>query len=359
MNHYQFLPLIKKLAISYPHINILVTTGTVSAANIIKNKLPKQVIHQYVCVDLYQSVNRFISHWQPNLSIITESELWPNLITITAKQCPMILLNARISDRSFRRWSIFSSLAKCMLSKFVLCLPQGKLDAERLAHLGATNICYIGNLKFSSPPLPVEAESLSHLHPYLKSKIVLVAASTHKNEEEQIGRLHLQLKTKVPNLLTIIAPRHINRSAEISEQLLNMGCDVKQRSKDEVITADTDIYLADTMGELGIFYSLADIAFIGGSIIAQGGHNPIEAAHFNCAIITGPFTFNFKEIIQEFLKRDAIICCKNKEDMLLKLEYLLLNTEDRINLASNAHKFVTEANDILDKIVDLLKAHFK
>jgi 3-deoxy-D-manno-octulosonic-acid transferase len=346
------IPLLKKLDQDFEEVTILVTTGTVTSANLIKSKLPAGIIHQYIPIDARCSVKKFINHWQPNLAIFTESELWPNLIDITSKTCPMILLNARISDNSFKNWSILSSLANSMLNKFSLLLPQSRIDQERLEALGANNICFLGNLKYSSPPLPVSEEQLEILKAMIGQRKILVAASTHKNEEEQFARIHLELKKYFPSLLTIIVPRHTTRSIEIESSFKEVGVNYSVRSDNGIITDQTDIYLADTMGELGMFYSLADIAFIGGSLIPQGGHNPIEAAHFNCAIIMGEFIFNFREITNEFISHNAMIVTKGEEELISTLKRLLKNDEERLLIANNARNFVSEANNILDQVVE-------
>jgi 3-deoxy-D-manno-octulosonic-acid transferase len=346
------IPIVNKITKSYPDITILITTTTVTSASILKTKLPISVIHQYMPIDVPFVVKRFLNYWQPNLAIFIESELWPNIITSTAKICPLVLLNARISKRSFKKWLYVRSFVSQLLSQFSLILPQGFVDKERLTKLGATKLAYIGNLKYTSPPLLVDQDLLQELKTTIINRKIIVASSTHKNEEELITLMHLQLRKKFPDLLTIIAPRHTNRSSEIANKLKTLGANYSIRSEHGIISAKTDIYIADTLGELGVFYSLADVVFVGGSLIPQGGHNPIEPAYFDCAILMGPFVFNFNEIIQEFIKNKAIIITKDHQDLLKQVEFLFNNVEKMHEYASAAKKFVSSSHNILDTTVE-------
>jgi 3-deoxy-D-manno-octulosonic-acid transferase len=303
-------------------------------------------------IDVPFVVKRFLNYWQPNLAIFIESELWPNIITATSKICPLVLLNARISKRSFKKWLYVRSFVRDILSKFSLILPQGFVDKERLNKLGATKLAYIGNLKYTSPPLIVAQDLLQEFKTTLSNRKVLVASSTHKNEEELIALMHLELRKKFPSLLTIIVPRHTSRSTEIASKLKTLGTNYSVRSNNDVISAKTDIYVADTLGELGVFYSLADVVFVGGSLIPQGGHNPIEPAYFDCAILMGPFVFNFNEIVQEFIKHKAIIITKDHQDLAKEIEMLFNNPEKMQEYATAAKKFVSASHNILDTTVE-------
>jgi 3-deoxy-D-manno-octulosonic-acid transferase len=353
------VPVIDKINQTYPDITILVTTTTVTAANILKNKLPASVIHQYMPIDISFIAQRFINYWRPNLAIFTESELWPNLINATSKICPMILLNARMSDRSFKKWSWVKSLSCQMLEKFAIILPQGYVDKERLSKLGAKNLYYIGNLKYASPPLPVDQHLYEELKEMIGNRKVFVASSTHKNEEETLAKIHVGLRKSFPDLLTIIAPRHTTRSLEIGSKLEQIGVNYSVRSDKGVINEKTDIYLADTMGELGVFYKMADIVFIGGSLIPQGGHNPIEPAYLDCVIMMGPFTFNFKEIVGEFKSKNAICLSKDEVELEQNIKYLFENPAILKEYAAASKKLVTEAHNILDLTVDKVMSYLE
>jgi 3-deoxy-D-manno-octulosonic-acid transferase len=353
------VPVIDKINQTYPDINILVTTTTVTAANILKNKLPSTVIHQYMPIDVSFVVERFVNYWRPNLAIFTESELWPNLINATSKICPMILLNAKMSDRSFKKWSWARSLAKQILEKFSIILPQGYVDKERLSKLGAKNLYYIGNLKYASPPLSIDQNLYEELKEMIGQRRVLVASSTHKNEEETLAKIHVGLRKLFPDLLTIIAPRHTTRSLEIGSKLEQIGANYSVRSDKGVINEKTDIYLADTMGELGVFYKMADIVFIGGSLIPQGGHNPIEAAYLDCVILMGPFTFNFKEIVHEFSSKNAICLSKDEYELEQNIKYFFENPDILKEYAAASKKLVTEAHNILDLTVEKIISYLE
>lgn len=353
------VPVIDKINQIHPDIHILITTTTVTAANLLKNKLPPNVIHQYAPIDISFVVKRFINYWRPNLAIFTESELWPNLINTASRSCPMILLNARISDRSFKKWHFVKYLAKSLLDKFVIILPQGQVDKERLSKLGANNLCYIGNLKYASPPLSIDHYTYEELKKMIGQRRILVASSTHKNEEEMLARIHLELRKSFHDLLTIIVPRHTTRSLEICAKLEQIGLNYSVRSDKGVINDKTDIYLADTMGELGVFYKIADLVFVGGSLIPQGGHNPIEAAYLDCAILMGPFTFNFREIVNEFKSKNAICLSKNEIELKENIKHLFENTTILKEYANAAQKIVTESHNILDLTVEKIISYLE
>ncbi|TAN63555.1 MAG: 3-deoxy-D-manno-octulosonic acid transferase, partial [Magnetospirillum sp.] len=280
------LPLVEKLSARH---TVLLTTGTVTSARMMAGRLPANAIHQFVPVDRAPWVRRFLDHWKPDLALWLESELWPNLIAETAdRDIPMALINGRVSDKSFANWRRFSGLARRLLGVFDLCLGQTEEDSRRLHVLGAKRVATPGNLKFATPQLPVEPEELRRLERTHLSRPSWIAASTHAGEEMMAGRIHLALKPRHQDLLTLIAPRHTERGDDIAFELREMGLTVAQRSKQEEVTPETDIHLADTMGEMGLFYRLTSIAFMGKSILSAGGQNPIEPAKLGLAVLMGP-----------------------------------------------------------------------
>lgn len=318
------LPMMHAILESDKSIHLLLTTGTVSSANLIENRLPDRAFHQYVPVDIYPFIKRFLAHWRPDMAIWVESELWPNLIVQTSQYCPIILINARMSDTSYQRWQHGWRLpiAKKMLSCFALTLPQNKDYGEKFTNLGAKNVKFVGNLKFDSPSLPSSPKEMGDLVNTIGQRKLWVAASTHPGEEEIIIEIHQQLKERYTDLLTIIIPRHAKRGKEILA-LISDQSHAKLRSSKQMIDEKTNIYIADTMGELGIFYRLASIVFIGGSLVEHGGQNPLEAARLECAILFGPHMFNFSEVAKELIDAKASIQIADKVELMKTMDMLL------------------------------------
>lgn len=347
------IPLINKLATTN-NFNLILTTTTITSQKISKQRLHKNIIHQFAPLDKITYVNNFLNFFKPDLAIWVESELWPNMIEQTHKRkIPMILLNARISDKNYFKRSLYKLFAKPLLNKFSLILPQEKKDLLRIKKLTNNHdkIKYLGNLKLASPLLPYNQQELTNLQTKLASRTIFLAASTHLGEEEIIADIHNKLRQTHHNLLTIIVPRHPHRGTEISESLtINKKLSVATRSNNAPITQKTDIYLADTIGELGLFYRLANLALIAGSLVKIGGHNPIEAVQLDCAIITGPFIYNFSDLYKDLLINKAIIISKNQKDLIRNIDNLLLNPnllKDQIN---HAKKYMLGKNNILEKI---------
>ncbi|MDA0782270.1 MAG: 3-deoxy-D-manno-octulosonic acid transferase [Rickettsiales bacterium] len=353
------LPIIKKLSDSNEDTNFLLTTGTTTSAKLIESRLPDKAFHQFVPVDMPLAVRRFLKHWKPDLALWVESELWPNLVTQTGKKCKMILVNGRISDNSYRKWLRYKSLGQQILRCFTLTLPQSKLDAERFEALGAGNVKYFGNIKFDAPALPSDSQKMGELVSQVGERPVWLASSTHENEEVIIANIHKELKEENPNLLTIIAPRHPKRMAEIVKDIKETGLNIAVRSKEEPIEEETDIYIADTLGELGIFYRLVSIVFIGGSLVDKGGQNPLEAARLDCTIIYGPYMDNFKEIKHELEEAEAVICVNNKSDLKNTIEELIKDHERQDELAKSARKLVDEKAGVLDSYVKEINTYLE
>ncbi len=280
---------------------LLVTTGTVTSARLMAERLPPDAIHQFIPVDRLLWVRRFLDHWRPDLALWTESEFWPNLLTETAaRRIPLVLLNGRISERSFRRWLGMPQFIGKLLSGFVLALGQTEEDARRLAALGASRTACLGNLKFAGPPLPADGQALADLNAELRGRPRWLAASTHAGEEALAARVHQALK--IPGLITIIVPRHANRGAEISAELKAMGLQPSRRSLGQPIG---DLYIADTMGELGLFYRAAPLVLMGKSLIGQGGQNPLEPARLGASVLFGPHMGNFADIAARMTRAGA------------------------------------------------------
>ncbi|MDA0239114.1 MAG: 3-deoxy-D-manno-octulosonic acid transferase [Proteobacteria bacterium] len=294
------LPLIETLLKDRPSMTVLVTTGTVSSAKLMGERLPDRAFHQYVPVDRVAYARRFLDHWHPDLALWAESEFWPNLISeCHARGVPMVLVNGRISTKSYAGWQKARGVIAELLKDFALCFGQTQLDADRLKNLGAVQPLCVGNLKFAVPPLPVDDSQLQRLSETLADRPRWLAASTHPGEEEIIADVHRRLAKVSPNLVTLIAPRHPGRGDDIAALLRERGFSVAQRTKDQPLTPDVEIYVADTLGELGLFYRLVDIAFIGKSFVPLGGQNPLEALRLDCAVLHGPHMDNFRLIAEQ------------------------------------------------------------
>jgi 3-deoxy-D-manno-octulosonic-acid transferase len=289
------LPLIEKL--TRDGRQVLITTGTVTSAAILGERLPAGAFHQYVPIDAPQFMRRFIAHWRPDIVLIAESELWPNFIVEAERAgAPIILVNARLSERSFQRWSRLSSFIGALLARVDLCLAQSQDDGARFALLGAPNVRFGGNLKYDAPPPPADRQELATLSGRISGRQVWIAASTHEGEEAMIGEAHRILAQTFPDLLTLIAPRHPKRGARISAQLQESGLECALRSSGALPGPQTSVYVCDTIGELGLFYRLAGVVFVGRSFAPGGGQNPIEPARLASAILHGPHVANFADV---------------------------------------------------------------
>jgi 3-deoxy-D-manno-octulosonic-acid transferase len=287
------LPLIESIAAR--DINMLVTTGTVTSSGLAEQRLPRGVLHQFMPLDVPLYVRRFLDHWKPDLALFVESDLWPNVVIETSRRdVPMVLVNGRLSENSFRRWNRLPTAIVNLLERFDLCLARTPADGERLSGLGAANVITTGNLKLDVPAPPANSEKLKSLELAIGRRPIMAAASTHAGEEELMIAAHQRLRANFPGLLTMIAPRHPERGPEIAAAAGTLS--VALRSRGELPKRTTEIYVADTLGELGLLYRMAPVVFVGGSLIKHGGQNPIEAAKLGAAVLHGPHVWNFSEI---------------------------------------------------------------
>jgi 3-deoxy-D-manno-octulosonic-acid transferase len=287
------LPLIDAL-LTKPGRSVLMTSGTVASAEMMAGRLPSGAFHQFSPVDTPAAVARFLDHWRPDIGLFVDSEIWPNiLIAAEKKGTRLAIVNGRMSEKSFGGWQRAKSMAASLLGLFDIALVQDNETAERLKGLGARAIEVTGSLKADSPPLPADAKALEELRRAVRTRPVFLATNTHPGEDEIILGVHDSLRRKFPSLLTIIAPRHAERGSDIAA--LAAPRTHVLRSQAQMPDATTEIYIADTMGELGALYRLAPFAFIGKSLGAQGGQNPLEPARLGVAVLAGPYTDNFRE----------------------------------------------------------------
>lgn len=352
------LPLIQKLLEKYQDAHVMVTTGTVTSADIMKKRLPERAFHQYIPLDNPLFTSRFIKYWHPDVVLWFESDFWPAMLSsIKRKNIPLILINGRISNKSFKRWQQFDFISKELLGCFTFCLGQSEEDAYRLKALGAKESGCLGNLKYAALPLPIDQAKKKDILEQIGDRPFWLVSSTHHDEEFKIGRFIKKLQDIKPNLLTMIAPRHPHRGAEIQEKLSSeYGLNVALRSKGEKITKETDVYIADTIGELGIWYNIADLVFIGGSLIPHGGQNFIEPCRDRAAVVVGPHMFSFTDAINRAKKADAIIQVNDVIDLEEELVKLISNNELREAKASLAYNWATGEAKVLDGILDKVQS---
>ena len=311
------IPLLEKFEKDKKISQILITSNTLSSSKIISNIKLKKIIHQFFPIDVKFISNSFLNYWKPSAAFFIDSEIWPNMIlNLKRKQIPIILINGRITRKSFLRWNFFNKFSKSIFEKFDLCFSANIETQNFLAKLGAKKVLNMGNLKFSQS----EKENIDeekNFGKFVKSKKIWCASSTHFNEEEVCGLVHKELKKRYKNLLTIIIPRHIDRSTSIKDSLQSLGLKVHVHEPKMKIKKDTDIYIVNTYGKTKSFYYYCKNVFLGGSIIDHGGQNPLEAARFGCNILHGPNVSNFREIY-EFLNKNKISKKINGKRMMLE-----------------------------------------
>ena len=336
-------------------LHILVTTGTITSAKIMSDRLPARSFHQFVPVDRIGWVRRFLDHWDPDFAIWVESEFWPNLIHETAdRNIPIALVNGRISRKSVANWHQAPGFIRGVLSCFQLCLTQTEEEASRFKGLGATRVICHGNLKYSAEPLPVDEVEWDRMSAEIFGRPVWLAASTHPGEEDLAAEAHLKIKTAHPDLLTIIIPRHPNRGPEVAAMLTARGLKVGLRSMGAPIDSNHEIYVANTLGELGLFYRLASIAFIGGSMFDHGGHNPLEAAQLDCTILHGPDMANFRTVAIELKAAHGAVEVTGSAALAEAVAWLLKTPEEAAKIAKSAAEVAAKNYAVVDQVMESL-----
>lgn len=353
------LPLINKILETYPDSHVMVTTGTVTSADVMQKRLPERAFHQFIPIDNPIFTTRFVKYWHPDVALWFESEFWPAVLTsIKRKNIPLILINGRISNKTFKRWQQFDFICKELLSCFSMCLGQSEEDAYRLRVLGAKETTCLGNLKYAGLPLPVDENNKKEILKQIGDRKLWIASSTHDDEEMRIAKVHKRLKEKYSDLLTIIVPRHPNRGQEIADGIKDLELSTALRSKGEKINKNTDIYIADTIGEVGLWYDIAKIVFIGGSLIPHGGQNFIEPSRVRDAVIVGPHMHNFSDAMSRAKKADAVMQISDTLELQELLEQLFDNDQLLDAKCSLAYNWATSETKVLDGIVDKIKTYF-
>jgi 3-deoxy-D-manno-octulosonic-acid transferase len=330
----------------------------VTSAAIVARRFPPDIIHQYVPYDSPRFVARFLDHWRPSLALFIESDLWPNLIlSSAARRLPMVLINGRMSHRSFPRWRRVSATISALLGLFDACLAQSEVDAARFVALGSRNVVTTGNLKLDVPAPPADPAKLERFMSATRGRPIIVAASTHPGEEEMLLKAHRTLKGLFPSLLTVIVPRHPDRGPAIARMIAASGLKAGLRSLDDVPTAATDVYVADTLGELGLFYRLGGIVFMGGSLVEHGGQNPIEAVKLGASIVHGPHVFNFSDVYEALDGAGGARRADTQEALVKQLGQLLADPAALDSQIRAAERVVEQLGGALERTLAALEPY--
>ncbi len=354
-------PLIEQFMLNYPNQAILITTTTPTGSASVKAVMGDRVEHVYLPYDIPIAIERFLAHFKPQKAVIMETEIWPNLFILTGKQkVPLFIINARLSTNSCRGYQKISSLVHPTLAAVTLVATQTKADEIRFRKIADKNLKVetLGNIKFDLTIVPKVVEQGRQLKSTLFAKhFVWIIASTHQGEEQVFFKLYPQLKRQIPELLLLIVPRHPERFDEVASQAKTAQLILSRRTQNETCDLATDVYLADTMGELKMFYAAADVAFVGGSLFKQlGGHNVLEPAAIGIPVIFGAYMSNFKAIETGILAADAAIQCQNEAELIKILLKLYQQPRLRQQLTNNATNFLKHNQGSMEKIIARLKA---
>ena len=350
------LPLVEALVAR--GIKVLVTSGTRTSADLLARRLPAGARHQYVPLDVPHLVARFLDHWNPRLALFAESEIWPNLlIALDRRGIPRVLVNGRMSERSFSGWRRAPRIADALFGPFALCLAQSGQDGERLSSLGARHVDVVGNLKFDIAPLPADPATVETLSGRLAGRPVWMAASTHPGEDEHVVAVHLALAARSPKLLTLIAPRHPVRAADIADYATSAGLRTTRRSHGELPGQDESIHLVDTVGDLGLFYRLAPLVFMGGSLVPHGGQNPIEPTRLGAAVLHGPHIGNFQEAYGALDEAGGSLAVANPEALASTVGELLGQASRMRDMARRGRGAVDRLGGAVNRTLALIEPY--
>ena len=335
------LPVLEAMAAEDAALEFLVTTGTVTSAEMLARRLPPalapRVRHRFLPLDVPAWVARFLDGWRPDAGAFVESELWPNLLAAAqARGVRLALVNARISPRSAARWARAPGLARAMLGGFELVLARSAEDARRLEALGLARVACWGDLKAAAPALPADAGALAALRAATGARPVVLAASTHPGEDQMVIAAHRALAAELPGLLSIIVPRHPARGADIAALAASSGLGAVRRAEGAMPGPEVEIYVADTLGELGVFYRLAGVALVGGSLVPHGGQNPLEPARLDCPILIGPHAWNFEEPVGRLLATGGALRVEGAAALAPAIRDVLFDMDRAVRMANAA-----------------------
>jgi 3-deoxy-D-manno-octulosonic-acid transferase len=327
----------------------------VTSARVAAGRISERTVHQYIPLDEPSFVASFLDHWRPALGVFTEQEVWPNLVLSAAERgVPLALVNARMSERSFERWQRRAGVAEALFSRFAVVLAQNASLAQRFEAIGAQRVVVAGNLKIDAPAPPIDAAAFAALAAALGERPRIVAASTHDTEELAVAEAHCRLKSQVSGLVSIIAPRHPERGEAVADAVSGLGLSVRRRSEGVLPDAATDVYVADTIGELGTLYATAPVAFVGGSLIPHGGQNPIEAVRHGAVVVTGLSTHNFADAYAALVGAGGAIRVAGVEDLAPTLALLLKDPARIEAMRANATRALQSLSGALERTVAAL-----
>jgi len=351
------LPIIKRLART-KNTNVLVTTGTVTSAKLMAEKLPKNAFHQYVPIDYSFAVKRFIKHWNPDVSVFVESDLWPNLLHYAPNK---VLINARMSDRSFKRYSKAKCLAGMLLNKLDTIYAQSQQDYDRFSSLTTAQVVNSGNIKYDGPAPEYKSNEFNVLSQAFDGRKILAVASTHRGEDEQVIEIYKKLEKQNPNLLMLLIPRHPHRGDDIAKLLTEAKLDFVQRSKTKGLeqASSMNVYLADTLGEVGLWYALTDVVLMGGSLIPHGGHNPLEPLKAGKPTYSGPNMQNFKDMSEILSAKKVLKVCQSNEEIINNLNNALLDEKFLKDFVELSQKTIEELTGATEIVIQALRDKIK
>lgn len=348
-------PLMRELQRS--NIAVLLTTGTVTSASLAQTRFGEGIIHQYVPLDFRPAIGRFLNYWHPDLAIGVESEIWPTTLhELEARQIPQILVNARMSDRSFKRWKNHPHISNTLFPKLALVIAQSDLDGERFRDLGCFPVIVSGNIKVDTEAPPCPPALLAQYERMIGHRKTWVAFSTAEGEEKIAAMVHRALKSSM-NQLTILVPRHVERADAIEDMLKAQGLTVARRSRDDVISPETDVFLGDTMGEMGLYLRLSEIAFAGRSLVDLGGSNPLEPAVLGCAVLSGPHVSNFRETYQKLVRHSGARLVRDAEMLAKGVHFLMNNPLTRHKMADAGMETVQQMRGALTLTMKALEPY--
>ncbi|MDR2098549.1 MAG: 3-deoxy-D-manno-octulosonic acid transferase [Rickettsiales bacterium] len=353
------VPVIDRILEKYPDVTALVTTTTVTGAESISTKLAgKRGIHQFLPVDRRAYVDRFLGYWKPALGFFVDSDFWPNLM-LSAKSLgvPLVLLNGRVSDRSFNRWMLHSPMIRKLMSAFIYVFGKSDDDRRKLLAMGAPVAVSVGNLKYGVPALSCDPGELAKMQASVGGRRTWVASSTHEGEEVLVASSHRAVMRSFPDALLVAAPRHPARGTQLKALFEAEGFKTALRSAGDKIDADTNVYVADTMGELGLFYTLSDIAFVGGSLLdTLSGHNPMEPARLKCAVLSGKNVSSFLETYDILVREEAVVMAEDEVDLGVHVVELLNDAELLARYSGKAYEVAEREAAVLDRTMDKLQS---
>ena len=351
------LALITRMGIALPQARFLITSGTATSAALLASRLPPRTVHQFAPLDAPGPLKRFLKHWKPDAAVFVESELWPQMLRRTfATRAKLALVNARLSEKSMARWARRPAFARYILSVFSLILTQNDAMAQAMVamHAPADRVARGINLKSMAGPLPMDEDALFDARAALGHRPVWIASSTHEGEEKTVLAAHKTLLKSHPDLCLILVPRHPERGQEVMNLIAGAGLSLTRRTRGDM--PGEQVFLADTMGELGTWYALSDIVFLGGSLLPIGGHNPFEVAQSGATVLSGTHVANFAETYSEMEAMGAVRYVADADDLAARVDHLLRDNDDRAKSCRAAREFTAGQTDQLDSIAARLIA---